>query len=182
MDFGEILEQWDKIQKESRGKKTVSQVSHKKANAPTKEEKLKKELTYEQQMKNDAEKKINPMELWLRKYGTVDKDKLALESEEYNKMESREYLRVMKPEARIDLHGYNRDEAWLKLDSFVENCLKKGIKKIEIVHGKGIHSNGSDPVLGKMVKSFIEQNKHLGASGHPNRNHGGSGVTWVILK
>ena len=62
MDFGEILEQWDKIQKESRGKKTVSQVSHKKANAPTKEEKLKKELTYEQQMKNDAEKKISSSE------------------------------------------------------------------------------------------------------------------------
>ena len=44
MDFGEILEQWDKIQKESRGKKTVSQVSHKKANAPTKEEKLNPKL------------------------------------------------------------------------------------------------------------------------------------------
>ena len=160
------------------------------ANAPTAEEKAARKRAklasegrlYEIQMEEDSKKQINPMELWLRRYGVTDKDKAADEYNERAKMESREYLRTMRPEARIDLHGLTRDEAWSRLNSFVSDCIRRGLKKILIIHGKGNHSNGSDPVLGPMVKTFIEQNKNLGSSGHPDRSMGGSGATWVIIK
>ena len=188
MDFGDILNQWAEVQKnEKTQKKPASpQVSHKKANAPTPEE---KELarqramnTVRGKMEADSKKQINPMELWLRRYGTVDKDSLLEESEESARMENREFLKTMRAEDKIDLHGLTRDEAWAKLEAFVNRCVRDGLKKIEIIHGKGIHSHGSDPVLGQMVRTFIEQNKHMGTSGHNDRNHGGSGVTWVLLK
>lgn len=188
MDFGDILEQWSQEQKKAvtQKKSPAAQVSHKKANAPTAEEKALAAQGYKKtakgQMEADSKKSINPMELWLRRYGTVDKDRVNAESQEASKMENREYLRKMRPDARIDLHGLTRDEAWLRLEGFVNDCLRKGYKKIEIVHGKGIHSHGSDPVLGQMVKTFIEQHKHLGTSAHNDKNHGGSGATWVLLK
>ena len=194
MDFGDILNQWSDIQKnekiKAKEKSKVPQVSHKMANAPTPEEKLARKRaklaaesrTYEAQMEEDAKKQINPMELWLRRYGVTDKDKAAEEYEERTKMENREYLRTMRPEARIDLHGLTRDQAWLRLESFVNDCIRRGLKKILIIHGKGNHSNGSDPVLGPMVRTFIEQNKNLGSSGHPDRSMGGNGATWVIIK
>lgn len=194
MNFGDILNQWDTAQKEqkkaAREKPKVPQVSHKMANAPTPEEKAAKKRAklaaegrlYEEQIKLDSQKTINPMELWLRRYGVTDKDKAAAEYEERAKMESREYLRTMRPEARIDLHGLTRDEAWNKLNSFVNDCIRRGLKKILIIHGKGNHSHGSDPVLGQMVRTFIEQNKNLGSSGHPDRAMGGTGATWVIIK
>lgn len=198
MDFGDILNQWDKVQRSEQKnraeKPKVPQVSHKMANAPTPEEKearrrarLKaegrlKDDFYEEQMKKDALKKINPMEAWLRLYGVPDKDKEADEYEERAKMESRNYLREMRPDARIDLHGLNRDEAWSRLTEFVNAAIRRGYKKILIVHGKGNHSHGSDPVLGPLVKTFIEQNKELGTSGHPDRSMGGNGATWVIIK
>ena len=194
MDFGDILNQWNTIQKNekirAKEKSKVPQVSHKMANAPTPEEKAAKRRaklmaegrTYEAQMEEDAKKQINPMELWLRRYGVTDKDKAAEEYEERTKMENREYLRTMRPEARIDLHGLTRDQAWPRLESFVNDCIRRGLKKILIIHGKGNHSNGSDPVLGPMVRTFIEQNKNLGSSGHPDRSMGGNGATWVIIK
>ncbi|MBR4599435.1 MAG: Smr/MutS family protein [Treponema sp.] len=194
MDFGDILNQWDGVQKAEKSKAKerakVPQVSHKMANAPTPEEKAARKRAklaaegrlYEEQMKEDAKKQINPMELWLRRYGVTDKDKAADEYEERSKMESREYLRTMRPEARIDLHGLTREEAWARLNSFVNDCIRRGLKKILIIHGKGNHSHGSDPVLGPMVKTFIEQNKNLGSSGHPDRAMGGSGATWVIIR
>lgn len=194
MDFGDILNQWGDLQKEqkkaAKEKAKVPQVSHKMANAPTPEEKAARKRAklaaegrlYEEQMKEDAKKQINPMELWLRRYGVTDKDKAAAEYEESAKMESREYLRTMRPEARIDLHGLTRDEAWARLNSFVNDCIRRNLKKILIVHGKGNHSHGSDPVLGPMVRTFIEQNKSLGSSGHPDRSMGGTGATWVIIK
>lgn len=178
MDFGEILDKWEKMQK-SQGKaknRTESNVSRKKANAGSVEK------SAEQLMQEQMSQKINPMELWLRRYGTVDKDALEEKSRQSEQMRDREYLKRMKPEARIDLHGLTRDEAWSRLENFVQDCLRRGLKKIEIVHGKGIHSHGSDPVLGQMVRTFIEQNKHLGTSGHNDRNHGGTGATWVLLK
>ena len=194
MDFGDILNQWGDMQKNekkaAREKSKTPQVSHKMANAPTPEEKAARKRaklaregrTYEAQMEEDAKKTVNPMEVWLRRYGVTDKDKAADEYAERTKMESREYLRTMRPEARIDLHGLTRDEAWTRLTSFVNDCIRRGLKKILIIHGKGNHSHGSDPVLGAMVKTFIEQNKNLGTSGHPDRTMGGTGATWVIIK
>ncbi len=184
MDFGDILNQWDDAQKKAKEKPKGIQKSHKKANAPTPEEKEAMRLgySYERQMEADNKRRANPMEIWLNRYGTVDKDKVFDDALENERLNNREYLRQMRPEARIDLHQLTRDEAWSRLNNFVGDCKRRGYRKILIVHGKGIHSSGSDPVLGPMVKLFIEQDSRLGASGHPDKNNGGSGATWVIIK
>ena len=185
MDFGDILEQWDNQQKAAAKKQKDSgknQVSHKKANAPTPEEKAAMEMKKGFDFVEERNKKINPMELWLRRYGTVDKDALNQQEEARNKYQSRSSLVEMRPEARIDLHGLKREEAWARLEAFVADCEMRKIKKIMIVHGKGIHTHGSDPVIGEMERKFIEQDKRLGTSGHPDANEGGKGATWVILK
>ena len=187
MDMGDILAQWDNIQSDKVKKEKESgknTVSHKKANAPTPEEKaLAKEKDFEAKLRAENSKEINPMELWLRRYGTIDKDKLAEEQYERTKEQDRNYILNMKPEARLDLHGLHQDEARVKLDSFITDCCRKGLRKVIIIHGKGIHTTGTDPVLGELVRKFIEHDKRCGSSGHPKtKQEGGSGATWVILK
>lgn len=175
MDMGDILNQWDSIQKNQKKKeKEISrqQVSLKKANAPDPEEKARA-----------TEIRINPMELWLRRYGTIDKDKIAEEQNERSKYYDRNYLLNMAPEAHLDLHGLHQDEAQQSLDRFITDCKARGLRKVLIIHGKGIHTSGSDPVLGELVRRFIEHDKRCGASGHPKtKAEGGSGATWVLLK
>ncbi|MBQ1862064.1 MAG: Smr/MutS family protein [Clostridia bacterium] len=57
------------------------------------------------------------------------------------------------------------------------------IRKILVIHGKGNHTKGTDPVLGELVRKFIQSNPYCGMSGHPkSREDGGSGATWIILK
>lgn len=184
MDFGDILNEWDKEKKKAKEARTVQKKGHKKANAPTKEEKeaMAQGYSYEEQMKKDFTKKANPMDVWLNRYGVVDKDKINAEAQKEAKLYNREYLHSLKPEAILDLHGLTRDEAWEKLKLFVDKCAQRSLRKILIIHGKGNHSHGSDPVLGATVRLFIEQDSRLGASGHPDKNHGGSGATWVFLK
>ncbi|MCQ2241892.1 Smr/MutS family protein [Treponema sp.] len=183
MNFGDILNQWEGSQKKQPQKKQP-QVSHKKANAPTKEEKeaARQGYTWEQIMEQDSKRHMNPMEIWLNRHGTIDKDKISEEAARSEKLGNIDYLRSMNPEAVIDLHQLTRDEAWSRLQNFVNDCYRRNLKKILIIHGKGIHSNGSDPVLGPMVRMFIENDKRLGTSGHPDRNHGGNGATWVIIR
>ncbi len=184
MDMDALMQQYLDMQRTSASKKNTNQKSHKKANAPTAEEKeaARQGYSYEQQMAADNKRRANPMEVWLNRYGTVDKDKIQDEADENAKLHNINYLKTLRPEDRIDLHKLTREEAWAALDVFVANCARKGLKKILIIHGKGEHSHGSDPVLGPMVKTYIEQDKRLGLSGHPDRNHGGNGATWVILK
>ena len=208
MDFGDILAQWDSEQKNKKApqknEKQV-QVSKKKANAgfieagfSTKAKAVKNSTTAKktsdcqnisgnqkspsEQMAEDSQKRINPMELWLRRYGTFDKDKAIDQYEQNKKMQSREYIKAMPADAFLDLHGLTRDEAWPRLEAFTSDCIRRGMKKIMFIHGKGNHSSANDPVLGELVRLFIEKNPMLGTSGHPDRNQGGSGATWVMIK
>jgi DNA-nicking Smr family endonuclease len=185
LDFGDILSQWEQQQKDAKKKQKESgknQISHKKANAPTAEEKAMMNQKKAFDFVQENQKKVNPQELWLRRYGVEDKDSLAEQEEFRNKYKSRENLVALRPEARIDLHGLTKEGAWQKLESFISECEAKKIKKVLIIHGKGIHSHGSDPVLGEVVRKFIEIDKRLGSSGHPDSSMGGKGATWVILK
>lgn len=184
MDFEDILSQWDEMQRSDSRPKKGPQKPNKKPNALTKEQKMLKSqgYRYELQMEADNKRRANPIDVWLNRHGTVDKDKIADEAETESKLHDREYLRNLSPEASIDLHGLTRDEAWTRLEGFVADSIRRGFRKIMIIHGKGNHSHGSDPVLGPMVRTFIEQNPKLGTSGHPNRNNGGNGATWVLIK
>ena len=178
MDMGDILAQWDEIKKKekaaAREKSKAPQVSHKKANAGDVVK------TPAPSSKNPAE---NPMEIWLRKYGTIDKDKIAEEHIERTKQQDREYVLNLRPEAYLDLHGLHQDEARARLDTFITDCKKRGLRKVQIIHGKGIHTQGADPVLGELVRRFIETDPRCGSSGHPkNKADGGTGATWIILK
>lgn len=188
MDMNDILAQWSKVQEKERNKQKESgknQVSHKKANAPTKEEKelaKAKQANYMSDFDEENNKQINPMELWLRRYGTVDKDKMLDEREERMRQNDRNHLRTMRIEERLDLHGLRQEDAEIRLNNFISSCKQRGIRKVLIVHGKGIHTTGTDPVLGELVRKFIERDPRLGMSGHPDRNMGGNGATWVIIK
>ena len=186
MDMGDILAQWDDIKKKkkaaAREKKQQPQVSHKKANAPTAQE---KELAQAKKAAGSEKTnpQINPMEYWLNRYGTVDKDKIAEQTIERTKQQDREYVLNMKPEAYLDLHGLHQDEARIRLDSFISDCKRRSLRKVMIIHGKGIHTHGTDPVLGEVVRRFIESDRRCGTSGHPkNKADGGTGATWIILK
>ena len=182
MNMEDILNQWDDIKKKekaaAREKAKAPQVSHKKANASDGVKQpapsSKKPVT------NPAG---NPMEIWLRKYGTIDKDKLAEQHVERTREQDRNYVLNMRPEAYLDLHGLHQDEARMRLDSFITDCKRRGLRKVMIIHGKGIHTQGTDPVLGEVVRRFIESDSRCGTSGHPkNKSEGGTGATWIILK
>ncbi len=165
MDFGDILDQWEK----GGGGKVQQRQNppNKKANAPEK--------------KHDETKKKNDMNAWLNKYGVVDKDRLVKDYEMSKAVHSHTAAKNVPIDATIDLHNFTQDDAWNHLDIFVKSAKQKGFKKILIIHGKGIHSD-DDPVLGRMVGLFIEQSSMLGASGHPKAALGGSGATWVMVK
>ncbi len=182
MDFGDILNSWEAEQKsQSTDKKKTngSEWRNKNPNAPTHKEKVSSIVP--EQRKKAVQPKIDPMTLWMRQYGVIDKDAQEEERIQREKQLDRSYLHAMPCEAQIDLHGLTQDEAVIRLQDFVSECCRRGLKKILIIHGKGNHSEDG-PVLAATVRHFIERDYRLGESGHPDKTGGGKGATWVLIR
>ncbi len=91
-------------------------------------------------------------------------------------------LRQMLPEATIDLHGLTGDEASNRVRSFLQDCRANGIRKLCIIHGKGLHAPTGQGILKEIVVREIENSKLVREFGAPAAKYGGSGVLWVIMK
>lgn len=113
---------------------------------------------------------------------TFDKDAAAQTNETRKRMDTKSYVQKLAPQDAIDLHGMTQEAALKALDIFVANAKRKGLRKILIIHGKGLHSADSECVLKSAVTKFIEGDKRLGASGKADKCHGGSGATWVAVR
>jgi DNA-nicking Smr family endonuclease len=155
MNFGDILNEWDRQTAKAAGRRTSPRPA-------------------------GAVEKHNPLDAWLVRNGVYDKD--AEEEEECPRTGvQRRRIRRKRPDAVVDLHGLTRDEAWTALESFFEDSHLKNFKKLLIIHGKGIHSS-KEAVLTETVRKFIELCSFAGESGHGSAAEGGRGATWVLLK
>ena len=189
MDFADILEEWEEGQKKSRPHKLSEAVRSAGQKAQSGRPKTQSSRCADSARNESSGQRtggangarVNPMDFWLRRYGVFDKDKDFERAENKRKYTSAAELKNLPVEAQIDLHGLTREEAWSRLGAFISECSLRRLKKVLIVHGKGNHSE-EEPVLKNLVRSFIEQDKRLGASGHPGGIDGGSGATWVIIR
>lgn len=196
MDFGDILDQWDSIKANTPrstngGAKTQGkQASRKKPNIPMNSMHCAPSLLRSKEGKHSLDKPASApspdvramQEEWICQHITFDKDASADEETKRAAEHSVRYIKSMPPDARLDLHGYTQREAWSRLSDFIDECIRRGARKVLIIHGKGIHASDSEGVLSGLVQDFIEADSRLGQSGHPDRKHGGRGATWVLIK
>ena len=94
----------------------------------------------------------------------------------------------------FDLHGYSLDEANNKINDLIKDSYEKGVKKLIIVTGKGLHSqNEKDPYISKnlgilkysvpeYIKSSDELMSLISQIKEADNEDGGSGAFYVYLK
>jgi DNA-nicking Smr family endonuclease len=85
-------------------------------------------------------------------------------------------------QAELDLHGHTSDEARLRLAEFLNQCKKRGLRCIRIIHGKGLRSKNKEPVLKIKVKNWLIQREEVLAFCQARPADGGSGAALVLLK
>lgn len=116
---------------------------------------------------------------WLENNDMFDKD--TIKDNDYAPGEKRRKLLNKKPDDTLDIHGLNRERAWLFLEQFFTNAKNNNYQKLRIIHGKGNHT-GESSILGVTVRTYIEKCHFAGESGFEKSANGGSGATWVLLK
>ena len=84
-------------------------------------------------------------------------------------------------QAQLDLHGLRRDEARERLNRFVVDARRSGMRCVRVIHGKGNGSPGRVPVLKAKVQSWLVQKKEVIAFTQARASDGGTGALLVLL-
>jgi DNA-nicking Smr family endonuclease len=85
-------------------------------------------------------------------------------------------------QAQIDLHGMRREEAREALAEFVRESVKRGLRCLRVIHGKGLGSIGKEPVLKGKVRAWLVQKSEVIAFCQARPHDGGAGAVVVLLQ
>ncbi|TAM13056.1 MAG: hypothetical protein EPN72_11180 [Nevskiaceae bacterium] len=85
-------------------------------------------------------------------------------------------------EAEIDLHGLNREQAYLAVAQFIMECRDRDQRCVRIIHGKGLRSSGRGPVLRTLLGGWLRRRDDVLAFCQARPEHGGSGASYVLLR
>ncbi len=82
----------------------------------------------------------------------------------------------------LDLHGLTAPEARALTAEFLANCMRRGLRCVRIVHGKGLRSPNREPVLKKKLAGWLAQRDEILAYCQAPRTDGGGGAVLVLLR
>jgi DNA-nicking Smr family endonuclease len=85
-------------------------------------------------------------------------------------------------QAQLDLHGMRRDEAREALADFIRETVKRGLRCVRVIHGKGLGSIGKEPVLKGKVRAWLVQKAEVIAFCQARPHDGGAGAVLVLLQ
>jgi len=82
----------------------------------------------------------------------------------------------------LDLHGARVDEARELLAHFLREAIKRGLRCVRVVHGKGLGSKDRQPVLKGKARVWLAQRDEVIAFCQARPAEGGSGALVVLLR
>jgi DNA-nicking Smr family endonuclease len=82
----------------------------------------------------------------------------------------------------LDLHGMTRAEARTALCDFLRVCLRRELRCVRVIHGKGRGSKNREPVLKGKVRAWLAQREEVLAFCQAPPAYGGGGAMLVLLK
>ncbi len=85
-------------------------------------------------------------------------------------------------QSQLDLHGLRTDEAREALGEYLRGAIKRGLRCVRIIHGKGLGSINKEPVLKNKVRNWLVQKDEVLAFCQAKAADGGAGALIVLLR
>jgi DNA-nicking Smr family endonuclease len=82
----------------------------------------------------------------------------------------------------LDLHGLNSDAARKLLAEFLHDATQRGLRCINVIHGKGWRSEGRDGIIKVLTRHWLAQHPMVLAFCEAPAQAGGGGAVWVLLR
>ena len=85
-------------------------------------------------------------------------------------------------EDEIDLHGLTRAHAYRLLCGFLEDSRARGLRRVRVIHGKGLRSGARGAVLKAAVDAWLRERPEVLAFSSARPADGGGGALYVLLR
>lgn len=82
----------------------------------------------------------------------------------------------------LDLHGSTVEQARALLATFLNQSVRRGVRCVRVVHGKGYRSAQGEPVLKRKVGHWLMQRDEVLAYVQAKPEDGGGGALIVLLR
>jgi len=95
------------------------------------------------------------------------------------------YDNLSKPQAEFNFHDrgiLTQSDMQKLVDEFIEECRDRGLRKVLIITGKGLHSRNGSPVIKPFVKKYLQSKSFVSMVYEGRYDRGGSGTLEIILK
>lgn len=95
------------------------------------------------------------------------------------------YVDETRPRAQLDLHGddvWGVDDAKGRVESFISEQVRRGVERVLIITGKGIHSDSRGPQLKPAIRTFLCKHPLVESVSTARRDRGGDGALEVRLR
>lgn len=101
-------------------------------------------------------------------------------------VDRREIRKLRKGEYTVrdtrDLHGMTGAEAVASVGRFIETSRHRGHRCVCIIHGRGLHSQGNQPILKALVREHLRSHRSVLAYTDAPASDGGPGAVYVLLR
>ncbi|MDX9826166.1 MAG: Smr/MutS family protein [Spirochaetia bacterium] len=192
MDFGKILDEWDRQRSRKPPDAKAGETSKNRVAAGGPKAENPKAGSSKAGSPESVRAGLAPepdgreyLRRWLLRNGVPGPEERETVADDERKAETgasaAERIKRMRPQAVLDLHGKTLAEAESAIDSFLADTQRQGLEKVLIIHGKGLHSE-SEPVLASRVQRILEGSPLVGAFGPAEKNSGGRGATWARIR
>lgn len=84
-------------------------------------------------------------------------------------------------QAVLDLHGKTIDQARHQVFEFLSICLKRELRCVRIIHGKGYRSSDNSPLLKNRINAWLRQHPNVLAFSSCQPKDGGRGAVYILL-
>lgn len=133
-----------------------------------------------------AEEQIHPVVDGLSDQFIVDvgpEDLLCWAADGVQRAQKKQLLAGTVPiQAYLDLHGMHRAQARTAVVAFLQNAQALSMRSVQIVHGKGLGTQGAAPLLKSYVYAWLQQHPAVLALASCAARHGGAGALYVLLR
>ena len=102
----------------------------------------------------------------------------GVDRREIRKLKKGEYI----VRDRRDLHGMTGADALASVGRFIENSRHAHHRCVCIIHGRGLHSDGNQPILKTRVREYLRTHRSVLAYADAPVSDGGSGAVYVLLR
>ena len=91
-------------------------------------------------------------------------------------------IRRMAAQDELDLHEMILEDAAVATRQFLDRSFARGLKKVHVITGKGIHSKNGEAVLRPLIIRICRSHPKVREVTVPKASEGGSGALTVIFK